>query len=96
MSDRGNKGNLQESEFVKTETEVKSERELLLYNDDVNTFDHVIDSLVDVCGHDQIQAEQCSIIVHYNGRCSVKVGEYEILNPLREALIDRGLSSTIE
>ena len=54
-------------------------REIILHNDDVNTFDHVIESLMEVCGHDPIQAEQCAWIVHYNGKCSVKRGAYDDL-----------------
>ena len=70
-------------------------RELILFNDDVNTFEHVIDALVDVCEHDLLQAEQCTYIVHYNGKCSVKNGSYLRLKPMKEGLIDRGLSAVI-
>ena len=75
---------------------VARERDLVLYNDDVNTFDFVIESLVDICKHDLMQAEQCTYIVHYNGKCAVKNGTYEILNPMRIALCDRGLSAVVE
>ncbi len=71
-------------------------RELILYNDDVNTFEHVIDALVDICEHDLLQAEQCTYIVHYSGQCSVKNGSYLKLKPLKEGLIDRGLSAVIK
>lgn len=77
-------------------TKSAEEQQLVLYNDDVNTFDFVIDSLVEVCKHDRIQAEQCSIIVHFNGRCTVKDGPFKKLVPMCEALLDRGLSATIE
>ena len=70
-------------------------RELILHNDDVNTFDHVIESLVEICGHDEIQAEQCAWIVHYNGKCSVKRGTFDQLEPRRTALLDSGLSAVI-
>ena len=70
-------------------------RELILYNDDVNTFEHVIDALIDICKHDMLQAEQCTYIVHYNGKCSVKNGSYLSLKPMKEGLIDRGLSAVI-
>ena len=70
--------------------------EIVLYNDDVNTFDHVIESLVDVCKHQLLQAEQCATLVHYTGKCVVKNGEYEALEPLCTALLDRGLSAKIE
>lgn len=69
--------------------------ELMLYNDDVNTFDHVIHCLCEICGHDPIQAEQCAWIVHYNGKCSVKRGTMDALSPLCSALHDRGLSADI-
>jgi len=71
-------------------------REIILHNDDVNTFDHVIGSLVEICGHDPIQAEQCAWIVHYKGKCSVKRGTFDNLEPRCTALLDRGLSAAIE
>ena len=71
-------------------------REIVLHNDDVNTFDHVILSLMEVCGHDPIQAEQCAHIVHYNGKCSVKRGTFDQLEPRCTALLDRGLSAAIQ
>jgi ATP-dependent Clp protease adaptor protein ClpS len=70
-------------------------RELVLYNDDVNTFDHVIEALIEICEHDMIQAEQCTYIVHYNGKCAVKSGTYSKLKPMKEGLTDRGLSAVI-
>lgn len=74
----------------------KEENHLVLFNDEVNTFDHVIDSLVEVCKHERQQAEQCSIIVHYNGKCEIKKGAYFKLKPMQEALIERGLTVSIE
>lgn len=71
-------------------------RELVLFNDDVNTFEHVIEALIEVCEHDILQAEQCTYIVHYNGKCSVKNGSYRKLKPLKEGLSDRGLSAVIK
>jgi len=70
-------------------------REIILHNDDVNTFEHVIQCLIDFCGHDAIQAEQCAWIVHYNGKCSVKRGTYSDLEPRCTALLDSGLSAEI-
>ena len=71
-------------------------REIVLHNDDVNTFEHVIDCLVEVCGHDPIQAEQCAWIVHYNGKCSVKRGTFDQLEPRCTTLMQRGLSAVIQ
>ncbi|MFT3885914.1 MAG: ATP-dependent Clp protease adaptor ClpS [Flavobacteriales bacterium] len=71
-------------------------KEIILHNDDLNTFDHVIDSLVEICQHDPIQAEQCAWIVHHNGKCSVKRGTFDQLEPLCTALTDRGLSADIQ
>jgi len=75
---------------------VATNHEIILYNDDVNTFDHVIDSLVKVCKHEIEQAEQCTWIIHYNGKCQVKRGEFEKLEPLCVALLDRGISAEIQ
>lgn len=68
---------------------------LIVFNDHVNTFDHVIDSLVKVCRHDVIQAEQCTNIIHYNGKCDVKKGDFYDLEPLCTALLDRGITAEI-
>ncbi|MFT4600458.1 MAG: ATP-dependent Clp protease adaptor protein ClpS [Arenicella sp.] len=76
-------------------TKVESNRSLVVYNDDVNSFDHVINSLVKVCEHELVQAEQCTWIVHYNGKCAVKSGEFKKLRPLRQALNERGLTAKI-
>lgn len=85
-----------EQEDLLLEEEVDKENQLVLYNDEVNTFDWVIESLVSICNHDRTQAEQCSMIVHHNGKCSVKEGNFDKLRPMCEALLDRGLSATIE
>lgn len=69
--------------------------EIVLYNDDVNTFDHVISTLIEVCEHTHEQAEQCSIIVHYKGKCTVKTGEYTDLKPRCTRLLQAGLSAEI-
>lgn len=69
---------------------------LVVWNDEVNTFDWVISSLMEVCGHTHEQAEQCALIIHFNGKYAVKQGEYLKLRPLCEALQERGLSATIE
>jgi ATP-dependent Clp protease adaptor protein ClpS len=69
---------------------------LVVWNDDVNTFDWVIKALVDICGHSEEQAEQCALIIHTQGKYAVKNGEFEILKPMCEGLIDRGINATIE
>ncbi|WP_323027809.1 ATP-dependent Clp protease adaptor ClpS [Gelidibacter japonicus] len=69
--------------------------EIVLYNDDVNTFDHVIDTLIYACDHTPEQAEQCSILVHYKGKCTVKTGPYEDLKPRCTMLLEAGLSAEI-
>jgi len=69
--------------------------EIVLFNDDVNTFDHVIETLVDVCNHTFEQAEQCSILVHYKGKCTVKTGAYDDLEPRCSKLLQAGLSAEI-
>ena len=72
------------------------QRNLVVWNDDYNTFDWVIRSLVDVLDMGAFQAEQCAMIVHYKGKCSVKSGSYDELVDYRDALIDRELNVTIE
>lgn len=82
-------------ELVLTDTESSEAHHLVLYNDDFNTFDHVIYTLIKVCEHSAEQAEQCSLIVHYKGKCTVKSGEIEDLKPRCQALLDAGLSAKI-
>ncbi|MCC6701865.1 MAG: ATP-dependent Clp protease adaptor ClpS [Fluviicola sp.] len=72
------------------------QKDLIVFNDDVNTFDHVIESLIKVCKHEVEQAEQCTWIIHFNGKCQVKRGEYEKLEPLCTALLERGISAEIQ
>jgi len=69
--------------------------EIILFNDDVNTFEHVIESLVDVCNHSSVQAEQCAYLVHFKGKCAVKSGEYDELKPRCTRLLNLGLSAEI-
>jgi ATP-dependent Clp protease adaptor protein ClpS len=89
-------GDTQVEELVETDIETGTGGSLVLFNDEVNTFDFVIESLINVCGHDPLQAEQCTIIVHYKGKCSVKDGTWEKLEPLCSALLDRGLTAEIQ
>lgn len=83
------------SEDVLLEEERVSMNEIVLFNDEVNTFEHVIHTLMDVCDHTPEQAEQCSLIVHYNGKCIVKTGEYKDLKPRCTRLLQAGLSAEI-
>ena len=88
-------------EIVKEQKEVQSldsileNHNIVLFNDDVNSFDHVINSLVKYCKHSAVQAEQCAHIVHYNGKCMVKTGNIAKLKPICSALLDKGLSAEI-
>lgn len=68
---------------------------LILHNDDIHTFDDVIEALIQICKHDPIQAEQCTMLVHYKGKCTVKTGSMELLKPMHEKLISRSLTSEI-
>ena len=76
--------------------EIIDQRDLIVFNDDFNTFDHVIESLIKVCKHNPLQAEQCTYIVHYNGKCQVKSGDYDSLEPMCTALLDRGITAEIQ
>ena len=75
--------------------EENAENKLVLYNDDVNTFDFVIESLIEVCKHTLEQAEQCTMLVHYKGKCTVKTGDMETLMPMHQKLLARGLTREI-
>lgn len=77
-------------------TQENENNQLVLFNDDFNTFDFVIETLVKICKHDMIQAEQCAYLVHYAGKCSVKTGSFEQLKPMCTALLDRGLTAEIQ
>ena len=69
---------------------------LIVWNDEVNTFDWVIESLIDVCGHSEHQAEQCALIIHHAGKYAVKKGTFDDLRPQAEALIGRDIQATID
>lgn len=75
--------------------EEEEKKFLVLHNDDYNTFDFVIESLIEVCQHTVEQAEQCTWLVHFKGKCEVKSGSYDYLEPMCTALLDRGLSAEI-
>jgi ATP-dependent Clp protease adaptor protein ClpS len=82
-------------EQVKEETKIIETNDLIIYNDDYNSFDHVINALMKVCKHESIQAEQCTLIIHHNGKCAVKKGELKTLRPMRDALCERGIDAKI-
>lgn len=87
------KEKIQEEVLVEELTSLNNE--IILYNDDVNTFDHVIETLIRVCNHTSEQAEQCSILVHYKGKCTVKTGSLDELKPQCTQLLEAGLSAEI-
>jgi ATP-dependent Clp protease adaptor protein ClpS len=92
------KWSTQEQVLPELELEVLEQKEnkIVLFNDELNTFDHVIDMLVAACDHTPIQAEQCSLIVHYKGKCNVKSGDYDDLEPRCTALLEAGLTAEIQ
>jgi ATP-dependent Clp protease adaptor protein ClpS len=75
---------------------VLKEHYLILHNDNVHSFDYVINALIDICDHAYEQANQCAIIAHYKGKCDIKKGGFETLKPLKEALVERELNATID
>ena len=75
---------------------LSDEKVLILYNDEVNSFDFVISTLIEVCGHDQHQAEQCTLIAHFKGKCGVKSGAFEELKPIYTEMTNRKLTVTIK
>jgi len=85
----------QQSEALLLEEEVLKQNEIVVFNDDVNTFDHVIDTLIYACEHTSEQAEQCALLVHYKGKCTVKTGSYDDLEPRCTMLLQAGLSAEI-
>ncbi|MFP4557001.1 MAG: ATP-dependent Clp protease adaptor ClpS [Bacteroidales bacterium] len=68
---------------------------LIIYNDDFNLYDYIIDSLVEVCDHNPLQAEQCTLIAHHRGKCDVKTGEFSQLKSMKDELTRRGISAVI-
>jgi len=89
---------VQELEDIMLEELLESaeKAQIIVYNDDYNTFDWVIESFVDICSHTFEQAEQLSLLVHFKGKAAVMTGSAEELSPLKDALVDRGLSAVIE
>ncbi|MEO0471288.1 MAG: ATP-dependent Clp protease adaptor ClpS [Bacteroidota bacterium] len=85
-----------EAEQVLERTITDDPVSLIVWNDEINTFDWVIRSLVEICGHTTEQAEQCAWIIHYKGKYVVKKGSMKKLSPMREGLVDRGIGATLE
>lgn len=77
-------------------TETIEPFQLIVWNDDVNTFEWVIETLMEICGHTYEQAEQCAYIIHYKGKYAVKEGSYEDLRPKCDAILERGINATVE
>ena len=86
---------IEEEVAIAEEVDQEEVRDLMVYNDDFNTFEHVIETLIKVCKHDVHQAEQCTYLVHYRGKCSVKKGMYEDLKPMREGITNAGIKAAI-
>ncbi|MGB3617797.1 MAG: ATP-dependent Clp protease adaptor ClpS [Catalinimonas sp.] len=82
-------------EVTQEVTEREKVWDLVVFNDDTNTFDHVINTLVKICNHSPEQAEQCTLLIHYKGKCTVKHGTFEDLVPMRQGICDRGISAEI-
>ncbi len=70
-------------------------KDLVVFNDDFNTFEHVIKTLIRVCKHTPEQAEQCTWLIHYKGKCTVRTGSFEELDPMREAICEAGIDAKI-
>lgn len=87
----------QEEELTEALEDIGSSdiKDLIIYNDDYNTFDHVIDTLVKVVGHSLQQAEQCTYIIHYKGKCAVKKGPLKELKPMKEAICEAGITAKV-
>jgi ATP-dependent Clp protease adaptor protein ClpS len=87
---------VKESPFESTELLHDEAKNLVLFNDEFNTFDFVIDTLIEVCGHTMEQAETCTWIVHYKGKCAVKSGSFYELKPVYQEFVNRNLTASIE
>jgi len=83
-------------EFREVLTKTTSPFQIIVWNDDVNTFEWVIETLIEICGHTYEQAEQCAYIIHFSGKYAVKNGSYEDLRPMCDAILERGISATLE
>jgi ATP-dependent Clp protease adaptor protein ClpS len=96
MPSRSNKPDEQRMEETDVLTMHENPYSLIVWNDEVNTFEWVIETLIDICKHSHEQAEQCAMIIHTQGKYSVKQGMYEELKPMCDAITERGIGATIE
>lgn len=80
---------------LKTSSKEDDLHDLILFNDDFNTFNYVIEALVEVCGHDLMQAENCALIAHYKGKCPVKKGTFSLLSTMKRELDFRDLTAEV-
>ncbi|MEI6086558.1 MAG: ATP-dependent Clp protease adaptor ClpS [Bacteroidota bacterium] len=85
-----------EESSVETITEITPNFSLIVWNDEINSFEWVIETLIEVCSHSEEQAEQCALFIHYKGKFAVKKGDYDFLKPMCDAITDRGIGATIE
>jgi ATP-dependent Clp protease adaptor protein ClpS len=91
-----NFSNQEKEDFAFMEATVTEDlKDLVVYNDDFNTFEHVINTLIKVCKHSSEQAEQCTWIIHYKGKCAVKNGTFEELRPMKESICEAGIDAKI-
>ncbi len=86
-----------EEELSHVLEEIKDEdlKDLVVFNDDINTFEHVINTLIKVCNHSPEQAEQCTWIIHYKGKCCVRKGSFIELKPMKETILDHGINAAV-
>ncbi|MGH2648736.1 MAG: ATP-dependent Clp protease adaptor ClpS [Ginsengibacter sp.] len=90
------KTNIKESEDTDVLTGNERGCQLIVWNDEVNSFDWVIETLIEICNHTTEQAEQCAMIIHTKGKYAVKDGSYDFLKPMCDAITERGIGATVE
>ena len=93
---KGTQENISPSEVEELLADIESPFQLIVWNDEVNTFDWVIETLMEVCNHSYEQAEQCAYIIHFKGKYAVKEGSYDFLKPMCDAITERGIGATVE
>lgn len=87
---------IEELTGVEIDTGTEESCSLIVWNDEINTFDWVIEALMEICGHTQEQAEQCAFLIHTKGKYAVKEGQYDVLKPMCDQITDRNIGATIE